>query len=96
MTISISTSMIRKQAESLETKSNKIKMQLQDLQRAEQNLGSMWDGPSKQSFDATFKNNYAEYEKFKMMIDQYAAKLRDIASEYERIEKENEQIARDK
>ncbi|MBR1629729.1 MAG: WXG100 family type VII secretion target [Lachnospiraceae bacterium] len=84
---------VRAKAQELRQRNSDFKNQVQELVSIEQNLGSKWEGEAKNAFHRAFMDDQRYMDQFYSLIEKYVAAMEQIAAEYERQERQNQQIA---
>ncbi|MBE5881917.1 MAG: WXG100 family type VII secretion target [Lachnospiraceae bacterium] len=91
--IKVTVSELRSKAGELRNLNSQFKTKVGELESAEQNLASMWEGDAKTAFHTAFTNDKTQMDNFYNLMEQYIITLENIATEYENKEMANAQIA---
>ena len=91
--IMVTPSQVHSKADELRQLNAQFQTKLEALVSSEANLIGMWEGQARDAFHSAFSNDHAQMETFHSTIEQYAAALDTIATEYENRETANVQIA---
>lgn len=91
--ITVTPSQLKQKATSLQSYNKQLNSQISNLQSQERSVCSMWEGDAKKAFDQAFQKDIQQMTNFYNEIEQYAAKLNEIAKSYEDAETRNTQIA---
>ena len=87
--ITVTTTTMKNKANELKSLNNKFKNQISSLRSSESSLNSMWDGEANDAFHKAFNNDMIQLNNFFNAIEQYIAKLNQIAQAYDKAEKTN-------
>ena len=88
-TIQVTTSTITNKASELKQLNSRFKSQVENLKSVEASLNSMWDGEANDAFHNAFTKDSVQMNNFYNAIEQYVAKLNEIARRYDAAEKTN-------
>ena len=91
--IKVTPSEVRRKAEELRDLNQHFKGKVGNLEAAERNLSSQWEGEANRAFHDAFNRDKGQWDSFYSHIQQYAQALEQIAAEYEKKESMNAQIA---
>ena len=80
-------------AATLREYNSNFKAQVEALESAEGTLNASWEGSAKDTFHASFMNDKAYMETFATEIEKYCTTLEEMASDYEKSENTNIDIA---
>lgn len=89
----VQTTVLRSQADQLETLNGQFKTCIEQLVTSEGSLNSMWDGDANDAFHNAFVTDKGKMDEFYKLIIQYIERLRSIATKYEQAEQANLDIA---
>jgi len=89
----VTASTLRTQKETLQELNQSLQTQIGQLESAEANVSSMWEGDANTAFHAAFTRDKGQMDNFKAAIDQYITALETIISTYETAENTNTQTA---
>ncbi|MCD7814311.1 MAG: WXG100 family type VII secretion target [Lachnospiraceae bacterium] len=89
----VTASSLRSQKETLQELNQSLQTQINQLESAEANVSSMWDGDAKTAFHSAFIRDKGQMDNFKSAIDQYITALETIITTYETAENTNTQTA---
>ena len=81
--IKVTTQKLRETSSDLQTKKQDIAKKLDELSELEQRLGTMWEGPAKESFHAAFTQTYNNCKGFMDAVNAFIIKLDEAASKYD-------------
>ena len=87
--ITVTPPTMKNKANELKSRNNKCKNQISSLRSAESSLNSMWDGEANDAFHKAFNNDMIQLNNFFNAIEQYIAKLNQIAQSYDKAERTN-------
>lgn len=87
--IRVTSAELKSKAESLTALNSTFKTNVSELETAEQNLNSMWEGEARDAFHQAFNNDKVQMNNFSMLIEKYVAALLNIAAKYEQAENVN-------
>lgn len=88
----VTPSELRRTAEVLRESNQKFKTQVGELENAESNLNTQWEGDDKDVFHNQFMKDKAYMEAFYKEIEKYCATLEQEAAEYEKAEAANVEL----
>lgn len=91
--IRVSASELKAKAEELRQYNQNFKAAANELENVEQNLNSMWEGDANTAFHNAFKSDKIQMDNFYNAIEQYAAVLLNMVSQYENAEAANTSTA---
>ncbi|OLR62752.1 hypothetical protein BHF69_08700 [Anaerostipes sp. 992a] len=86
-TIQVTTGTLKNKASELKSLNAKFKTQIENLKTQENALNGMWDGEANDAFHREFMKDITQMHNFYNAIEQYVAKLNEIAASYEKAEK---------
>lgn len=92
-TITVTVDQVTKKAEELKNLNSKLKKKIENLITQENSLNGMWDGQANDEFHNAFQKDITQMNNFYTTIEQYIAKLNEIANEYRKAEQKNVSIA---
>lgn len=78
----------------LKTQNQDFKTRVTELQSAQQELGSQWQGEANTAFNTAFQNDAGQWTSFANLVDQYIEALTTIMTTYELAEDVNTATAR--
>jgi len=85
----VTPSALRDKAGELRNQNKTLRAQVDSLRTQENGLRGMWEGEAHDAFSREFVKDAAKLDEFCAAIDMFAAKLEEIAAEYERAENTN-------
>ena len=85
---------LRRKADELMQLNGNFNRYIDDLLAQERQLYGMWEGDAHEAFHNALMTDEQKMRSFKRAVDDFSRKLRDIANEYERAERVNENIGR--
>lgn len=91
--ILVTASELTSKAGTLRTYNSNFKSRVGELEQQETRLVGMWEGEAKNAFHKAFTSDKQQWDNFYNLIEQYCAKLEEIAKRYEKAEAENTNIA---
>ena len=89
----VTPSELRRKADELRQLNGNFDRYINDLLNQERQLYGMWEGDAHESFHNALMNDEQKMRSFKRAVDDFSAKLMQIAGEYERTESINNNIA---
>ncbi|MDO5411619.1 MAG: WXG100 family type VII secretion target [Lachnospiraceae bacterium] len=92
-TIQVSTTTLKNKANDLKNQNSRLKTQIDNLKTQEKHLNGMWDGEANDAFHKAFEQDITQMHNFYNAIEQYVAKLNEIAKAYEDAERKNIALA---
>ncbi len=92
-TIRVNPSTLRSKASELRGMNNRFRTQIQTLRSQEISLNSMWDGEANEAFHREFSKDCTQFDKFYNAIVKYVSSLNEIAAQYEKAERTNQNTA---
>ena len=87
--IQVTTTTLKNKASELKNLNSRFKNQISSLKSSESNLNRMWDGEANDAFHKAFNNDMIQLTNFYNAIEQYVAKLNEIAQAYDKAERTN-------
>lgn len=82
--IKVTTQKLRETSNDLQAKKADITRKLDELSELEQKLGTMWEGPAKESFHGAFTQTYNNCKNFMdNAVNSFIVKLDEAASKYD-------------
>lgn len=81
--IKVTTQKLRDVSTELQAKKDDITRRLDSLSELEQRLGSMWEGPAKDSFRTAFNQTHENCKTFLEAVKAFVVKLDETATKYE-------------
>lgn len=81
--IKVTTQKLRETSNDLQAKKADITRKLDELSELEQRLGTMWEGPAKESFHGAFTQTYNNCKGFMDAVNSFIVKLDEAASKYD-------------
>jgi len=90
----VSSSELRRRAEELRNFNTNLRTEIKNMEGREARLSGMWEGDARNEFHNQFNTNKSMFQNFCTLIDKYVVALEDAATEYDRREADNVQIAR--
>ena len=91
--IMVTAAQLRQAASQLRDYNAQFKGQVGNLESTEGALKGQWVGEANEKFHAAFIRDKAEMDEFYNLIEQYCEALDQIATEYEKAEQQNAEIA---
>lgn len=91
--IKVNTQQLRNVASQLSQMKGRLVNEASTMRSNQRTLTSQWDGPSNEAFDRAFNRNVSEFENFNNLVQDYINALNNYAAQYERMERENQNIA---
>lgn len=91
--IRVNASELKTKATELKSLNGNFKSAVQKLEDVEGSLNGMWEGETKDAFHKAFNSDKTQMNNFYNAIEQYVARLNEIAKQYENAEKTNTSIA---
>ena len=85
--IEVTTGKLRDKASELKNYNSKLMNKINELKSQESALNSMWDGDANDEFHKEFTKDITQMHNFYNAIEQYVAKLNQIADSYDKAEK---------
>ncbi|MBO5373339.1 MAG: WXG100 family type VII secretion target [Lachnospiraceae bacterium] len=87
--ITVTTGQIEAKAGELKKLNADFKKRIEELVTEEKALNAMWDGEANDAFHQSFNNDIIQMNNFYNAIEQYVAKLNEIATTYNNAEAKN-------
>ena len=84
---------LRTKAEELRSLNAQFKSEVSNLEAAEGDVSSMWEGEAKNSFHNAFQSDKVQMDNFYNAIEGYVARMEAAAAKYEQTENMNTDIA---
>ena len=81
--IRVTTQKLRETSTELQAKKDDIARRLDELSELEQRLGTMWEGPAKDSFHGAFTQTHSNCKGFLEAVKGCVVKLDETAAKYE-------------
>ena len=91
--IKVTTTELKNKAAELRQLNNQFKKAVEDMTNNEQQLMTMWDGDSKETFHKAYTSDIGQMEVFYQTIEAYCQVLEFNANNYDTAEQENNEIA---
>lgn len=89
----VTTAQLNQKAGELRANNRNLTSQISNLQSQQRTLNGMWEGDAKRAFDKAFNQDIVQMQNFYKEIENYVAKLTEIAKNYEQAEAKNVETA---
>jgi len=89
----VTTALLNQKAGELRSNNRNLTAQIQNLKSQHSALNGMWEGDAKQAFDKAFNQDIQQMQNFYTEIENYIAKLAEVAKNYEQAEARNVEMA---
>lgn len=91
--IRVTAAQLKTNAQELAGLNRSFEIQVNELEKCEQKLCTMWEGQTKEAFHKAFCSDRLQMDNFRILIERYVEALLTIAAKYEQAEAMNTETA---